>query len=35
MTKVLDHGHVLLYDHMATDLSVVNSARVSFAVRAK
>ncbi|MEA2460443.1 MAG: hypothetical protein QOH90_620 [Actinomycetota bacterium] len=30
---VFDHGFVRLDDSMATDLSVVNSARVSFAVR--
>lgn len=30
MTKVLDYGHVILYDSMADDLQVVNSARVSF-----
>ena len=30
---VFDHGFVRLDDAMATDLSVVNSARVSFAVR--
>jgi len=30
MTKVLDHGHVELYNHCANDLSVVNSARISF-----
>jgi thymidylate synthase (FAD) len=30
---VFDHGFVRLDDVMATDLSVVNSARVSFAVR--
>jgi hypothetical protein len=30
---VFDHGFVRLDDCMATDLSVVNSARVSFAVR--
>ena len=29
-TKVLDKGHVELYDAMASDLSVVNAARVSF-----
>ena len=28
--KVLDHGHVQLVDHMGSDLTVVNSARVSF-----
>lgn len=28
--RVLDHGHVALYDSMANDLSVVNSARISF-----
>jgi len=27
---VLDHGHVELVDHMGNDLTVVNSARVSF-----
>jgi thymidylate synthase (FAD) len=31
--RVFDHGFVRLDDCMATDLSVVNSARVSFAVR--
>jgi thymidylate synthase (FAD) len=30
---VLDHGFVRLDDAMATDLSVVNAARVSFARR--
>jgi hypothetical protein len=30
---VLDHGFVRLDDSMADDLSVVNSARVSFATR--
>ncbi|MGI8406954.1 MAG: FAD-dependent thymidylate synthase, partial [Actinomycetota bacterium] len=30
---VFDHGFVRLDDAMATDLSVINSARVSFAVR--
>ena len=29
--KVLDAGHVELVDHMGSDLTVVNSARVSFA----
>ena len=28
--EVLDHGHVELVDHMGDDLTVVNSARVSF-----
>ena len=28
--KVLDHGHVELIDHMGSDLTVCNSARVSF-----
>ena len=28
--KVLDWGHVELVDHMGSDLTVVNSARVSF-----
>ena len=28
--KVLDKGFVHLIDHMGTDLSVVNAARVSF-----
>ena len=28
--KVLDHGHVEYVDHMGNDLTVVNSARVSF-----
>jgi thymidylate synthase (FAD) len=33
MTKisVLDHGYVRLVEHLGTDLSVVNAARVSFA----
>src|SRR5215218_9175326 len=31
--QVLDHGFVRLDDAMATDLSVVNAARVSFARR--
>src|SRR5581483_2857778 len=31
--RVLDHGFVCLDDFMADDLSVVNAARVSFAVR--
>ncbi|MDQ3784855.1 MAG: FAD-dependent thymidylate synthase [Actinomycetota bacterium] len=31
--RLFDHGFVQLDDAMATDLSVVNSARVSFAVR--
>ena len=31
--RVLDHGFVRLDDVMATDLSVVNGARVSFARR--
>lgn len=30
MIKVLDKGYVRLVDHMGTDLSVVNSARVSY-----
>ncbi|MDQ3981382.1 MAG: hypothetical protein M3271_01730, partial [Actinomycetota bacterium] len=30
---LFDHGFVRLDDAMASDLSVVNSARVSFAVR--
>ena len=29
-TKVLDHGHVGLIDHMGNDLSVVRAARVSY-----
>jgi thymidylate synthase (FAD) len=33
MIRVLDHGFVRLDDSMATDLSVVNGARVSFARR--
>jgi thymidylate synthase (FAD) len=33
MIRVLDHGFVRLDDAMATDLSVVNGARVSFARR--
>ena len=28
--KVLDHGHVELVDHMGSDLTVANAARVSF-----
>ena len=28
--KVLDNGHVEYVDHMGDDLTVVNSARVSF-----
>ncbi len=28
--SVLDHGHVTLIDHLGDDLTVVNSARVSF-----
>ena len=28
--KLLDHGHVELVDHMGSDLTVVNAARVSF-----
>lgn len=32
-TKVLDRGFVTLVDHMGSDLSVVNSARVSFGKR--
>ena len=32
-TKVLDKGFVTLVDHMGSDLSVVNSARVSFGKR--
>lgn len=32
-TKVLDHGYVYLDDYMGSDLSVVNSARVSYATR--
>lgn len=31
--RIFDHGFVRLDDYMADDLSVVNSARVSFAVR--
>lgn len=31
--KVLDHGFVRLDDHMASDLSVINSARVSYGMR--
>ncbi len=31
--RVLDHGFVRLDDAMASDLSVVNAARVSFARR--
>src|ERR671923_1621850 len=33
VVRVLDHGFVRLDDAMATDLSVVNAARVSFARR--
>jgi thymidylate synthase (FAD) len=33
--QVLDHGFIRLDDSMATDLSVVNSARVSFAQRSE
>lgn len=29
--KVLDHGYVRLVDHMGSDLTVVNAARVSYA----
>ncbi|CAH1221624.1 hypothetical protein PAECIP111891_05255 [Paenibacillus allorhizoplanae] len=29
--KVLDEGYVRLVDHMGTDLTVVNAARVSYA----
>jgi len=29
MTKVLNKGYVELVDHMGTDLTVVNAARVS------
>lgn len=32
--KVLDHGHVDYINHMGSDLTVVNSARVSFAKEA-
>jgi len=32
---VLDHGHVHLVDHMGSDLTVVNAARVSFANESK
>ena len=31
--RVLDHGFIRLDDSMASDLSVVNAARVSFARR--
>ena len=30
MKKVLDHGHVRLFEHMGNDLSVVRNARVSY-----
>ena len=30
MTKILDHGHVTLVDHMGNDLSIVRNARVSY-----
>ena len=30
--KVLDHGHVELVDHMGSDLTVANAARVSFSI---
>lgn len=33
--KVLDKGYVRLVDHMGSDLSVVNAARVSFAKESK
>lgn len=35
MIKVLDHGHVDLYQHMGDDLAVVNSARISFDKRSE
>lgn len=35
MIKVLDHGHVDLYQHMGDDLVVVNSARISFDKRSE
>lgn len=35
MIKVLDHGHVGLYQHMGDDLAVVNSARISFDKRSE
>ena len=28
--KILDHGHVEYVDHMGSDLTVANAARVSF-----
>lgn len=31
MSKVLDHGYVRLVNHMGSDLTVVNAARVSYA----
>ena len=31
MINVLDHGHVEVVDHMGSDLTVANAARVSFA----
>lgn len=30
LTKVLDHGHVRLVDHMGSDLSIARNARVSY-----
>lgn len=30
MMKVLDHGHVRLFEHMGNDLSIVRNARVSY-----
>lgn len=33
--NVLDRGYVRLVDHMGSDLSVVNSARVSYAKQSK
>lgn len=29
--KVLDHGHIRLFEHMGSDLSIVRNARVSYA----
>lgn len=33
--RVLDHGYVRLVDHMGSDLTVVNAARVSYAKESK
>lgn len=35
MTKVLDKGHVELFNHMGDDLMVVNAARVSFSAESE